>query len=303
MKTFSWFYMCVLVLTLSACSTLGNQGSPCTDNANCQEGLKCLANHCGDGQQGSICEDDSHCLTQKSFFCVQQVCTRGVKEPPTEFVDEPLQDASETVITDIQPEPSPEIPENIQETQIEANTEEQQDPPTEPEGKLCTQEDDCPTDTYCLVREGGLEARCASAPPSCKRDADCATIGKGSVCRPFANRNNQIRLACLYPITTGSPIKQGGEPCTRDEDCSSLRCLKEYNVCGAFCQQDSDCPNHFYCGTYSLFPHGEFQGCYPQCTSDSDCTEGYTCDQNRCVVSGSPAPGTPCRVDSDCGTN
>ncbi len=307
----------------SGCGKSGDKGATCQQNEDCQtdKGLKCLDGFCGDGQKGSHCSNSSHCRTDLGYECLNKTCQKPLLEKITETQHDESQKENITLKENFAENPSPKEEKNtIQPEEKIASKEDlseknsppepiveedggvQELPPEKPSMKPCRSENDCPKGSYCLIGSDHLHAYCSPPPKSCKTSKDCASL-TGTECRLFAPDPKHLSLACLYPYKTATPLKQPGEPCRHDSECKSAQCLVGYDLCGDFCSSDQDCPQGFYCGTYSYFARGTINGCFPKCTNDADCkASGYACKQGHCIVNKTSAGqvGGPCQTAKDC---
>lgn len=288
----------VLLLPWLACGpSPKQQGEPCTVNEDCQTGLKCLGEQCGDGKERSPCGRAVDCI--KGLQCVNATCQRteslseAIGESTTEPVTEPNQDAGEPQRQDSQTEPPQETVRDDSEPPIERLPEARPQTP-------CRSQADCPNQMMCRINADRLTASCGPIPQACKKDADCRQ-SPGMFCRLLTLPSGTASATlCAYPFVTDNPLKKAGELCKQDTDCQSGICLDK-GQCGAFCESDADCPQQFYCGTYTFFERGDFGGCYPKCSNDSDCPSAYTCNnKSQCTPKNPGQVGSACRSTTDC---
>lgn len=115
--------------------------------------------------------------------------------------------------------------------------------------------------------------------PQCTKDADCAAIESGLICRSVDGftgcaRSCETNADCTEPKTACTGRSDDGaricviDPCVTDADCGSLHCQSNH-FCG--CNTDAECgggKNKCIGGTCGCGADGDCQPGLDSCTSD-----------------------------------
>jgi len=124
----------------------------------------------------------------------------------------------------------------------------------------------CPPDAACV------DSFCG--PPQCATNSDC-TVGH---CFEGACLNNLCEDASeceAGEACRGRPPQCGTPPsrCLEDADCPAGRgCVRALGLCGAFCENDEQCPSNSICDDV----------CRPTCVRDDQCLGTEICRDERC---------------------
>lgn len=127
--------------------------------------------------------------------------------------------------------------------------------------ETCTETDRCRTGWACIV---SVATGTGSCEMQCSRDTDCVETGH---CNLYSG--------LCEPLGTGLGLN---DPCTRDAQCESEKCLAlEVSFCAVYCNTlDPVCPEDGVCRAISLDPAYTMGFCFEPCV-DGVCDTGFTC--------------------------